>query len=861
MRWIAERSVHLLSRKPFIALFTHLTHLLVFSERIFPPAALDYAKALRTLLSYPPHLENLDQQGWKILMGICWAAVLGDPVVVDEEWQDDYEDEADMDKRKAVSEASTHLTGSRPRSSVSQASNELISLIPILLSSTAAPFVPPLPPFGPGWVPEPSMGLWILLKIRRFFAQQPSETSAHLPVLRSLSLILVELELNCRVDFLVGGIKLFPQLVGLWGTRDKGLREQLIISLKTLLFHVTHKMAVEKDKAQSVTEAMRDLMDALPKESISRSGIHPLDVNALRLRAPSRATSTTLSPFETRTMTAGFEFTHESAMSWTVLELYADVCYCLYRDFSSPSAIPNQQSFTGKRRKVDHAVDLVTSTLRGPARGRIISLQVLTMFLSRYWLDLHSELQSNIRSSLLNLLDDDNSVIQSWAFIALATIVTQPGDGEEVPAVDTYWTKVWAHAIHKVTIAPLSRAAAHAATILLAADKVSITDIGTLLRRLDIHGPPHPSDSVCAFLTAALRSARNDVRLYAMGLEDTVLAWLGKWDPVEGSRGRARLDVLTPTDLLSLVNEICKLPSIALHGVKTLDLLPDCAIVDHVLKQAETQPIRQFILHGHMPEPHRSAHIDLSLTSKPRIVQFLPSPLASVEGPARSVSQLLSGWLETVCADWSTSDNPAGAAPERVRRSIDLIVLALGFAASLKLGGVDQDVGCIQAALRLMRLIQPCLSSTATSVPGQHLIWQGFGPLVQRQDRAHEVWPILLKPDIQSGIRQDVLSPERYQSVSFRTGNSWDTHQEDELQSVIWETPTVSHNSEDHTQYHARPPDSTLSTHAPPPSPFSYTSFELFTTLRSISPPQSGPAGKGFDAHYSPGCRGFQGGF
>ena len=309
VRWMAERSVHLLSRKPFIAIFTHMTHLLVFSSAIFPPAALDYAKALRTLLSYPPHLETLDQQAWKVLMGVCWAAVLGDPVTIDDEWQDDPDD----DMRGSGEECSTQA--GRHRATVSQVTNELASLIPILLSSSAAPLIPALPSHTGGWVSEPSLGFTILLKIHRFFLLHPAETSAHLIILRSLNTVLVELELNCRADFVAGGMKLFPQLIALWSTRNKGIREQVLIALRTLLPYLTHRSVIEKDREGVVREGMGRLMQALPKEAISRWGVEPSDMSVLRLKPHSVASSTgqaegrlNSKPFETRTIAVSSSF-------------------------------------------------------------------------------------------------------------------------------------------------------------------------------------------------------------------------------------------------------------------------------------------------------------------------------------------------------------------------------------------------------------------------------------------------------------------------------------------------------------------------------------------------------------------------
>jgi ataxia telangiectasia mutated family protein len=280
VRWMTERSVHLLSRKPFLVIFTHMAKLLVHGYSIFPPASLDYPKAIRALLSYPPHLENLDAESWKVLMGICWAAVLGDEVRVDNDWDD--EDEAgEVDTKDDDSTYGQHAK----RTTISQSSTELVSLIPMLLSSSAAPLLPPTPGVSTDSQKETPahVGYSILLKIHRFFLLHPTETSVHLAILRSLNIILAELELNSRGDFTSAGIKLFPQLVSLWGTRSKGLREQVLIALRLLMPSLTHGTSESKDKDGIVREGIRKLMDGLARESLGSRGIEPLDINVVRL--------------------------------------------------------------------------------------------------------------------------------------------------------------------------------------------------------------------------------------------------------------------------------------------------------------------------------------------------------------------------------------------------------------------------------------------------------------------------------------------------------------------------------------------------------------------------------------------------
>ena len=303
VRFMAERSVHLISRKALSALVAHMSSLLVYSSAIFPPAALDYAKALRTLLSYPPHLEHLETRAWRVLIGICWSAILGDEVTI----EDGFEEEADEDMVDPSPTSGTPGTQavksfSKGRTNT-QATTELALLIPILLSSPASPLLPPLPTSTSPYIYEQSVGLSLLLKTQRFFAEYQSETSSHLPILRAMNLILSRLELNCRSDFITGAFKLLPFLVSAWTFRNKAMREQVLIALRMMLPFISHKGSREKDKAGVVKSALDRLMGMLGKESTVRGGILPLDIATIRLESERIEGSYRATPFETRCIT------------------------------------------------------------------------------------------------------------------------------------------------------------------------------------------------------------------------------------------------------------------------------------------------------------------------------------------------------------------------------------------------------------------------------------------------------------------------------------------------------------------------------------------------------------------------------
>lgn len=307
---MAERTVQILSRKPFLALFTHMSTLLVHDDKMYEPVARDYLKALRSLLRYPPHLEHLDPGGWRTLMGICWASLLGERVSIEDAWATHDDD---------------GFEGTRSSTSISPSlANEVIALIPVLLSSSRAPLIPLYSGADSDSPAQSALGMHILLKIHHFLAQVPAQATVPPEIIRSLNLVLAELELNNKDHFTSASLKLFPQLANLWTSRNKGdlaLREQLLVGMRIMLPFVTHQSVSDDDKSM-VRESMTRILDSLPKEAVSKGSIKPLDLDVLRFGP----TTTTPGPFQLTAITAGFGFDTQQAINWAAIELYA-ACY------------------------------------------------------------------------------------------------------------------------------------------------------------------------------------------------------------------------------------------------------------------------------------------------------------------------------------------------------------------------------------------------------------------------------------------------------------------------------------------------------------------------------------------------------
>ena len=547
VRWLAERSVHLLSRKPFLSLFTHMTHLLVYASEIFRPAALDYAKALRSLLSYPPHLDNLDEKGWRLLVGICWADALGEPVTLDDEWDEISKlgaQEFQLDERDEVEDSNGHHL-KNGHGKVASTTAELVTLIPILLSSSIAPLVPPLPATGHPYAAQSSLGFQICDKINRYLSQRQSNEAVQLNVLKALNMVLESLELNCRADFVAAGGSLCHSLADLWTTSSRPIREQVLVALR---FFVPYLNAGASDDANGiwlrsdVYEVWEKISDQVGRERSSRGGISSLDLDHVRLRIASEEGSSRRPwsrPFETEAMTATLGFSHDMAMSWAGLELYADVHVALHAHMVSITSPEGDYSRSKRRKTVNPMASLVSGCTSGTLQSRILFLQSSIFVVHRHISHLSRETLESLRQTWVDLLEEEIPALQDWSLLALTHLAVNVSASLATPAL---WDRAWTHAVRKAFIAPQSRTACYLAAAILSRRLLPLgnmmSDVEALLRNIDIQGPSNPSESLCSLVDLALHDVKNDTRLYSAGLEDKVIAWMGKWNFTETSRGK-----------------------------------------------------------------------------------------------------------------------------------------------------------------------------------------------------------------------------------------------------------------------------------------------------------------------------------
>lgn len=404
------------------------------------------------------------------------------------------------------------------------------------------------------------------------------------------------------------------------------------------------------------------------------------------------------------------------------------------------------------------------------SESRLIALQTLVFIIDKHWSELADDMQCEIRRTLILLLRDDNEILQSWAYIALSTVVLSSRAEDSQSQDDS--KQVWNFALQKCHLPGTSRSASHAAAILLQFNMLdstlTIKGIQTLLTSIAVQGPPTVHDSVCALYAIALDIARSDIQLYSLDLEDQVLSWLEKvfaGEKFERDYTQRRLTA-TPGDVLRLfsaVSRIQRYHDVPLAEPVTRAFLPDSAVVEYALERAKTRPIRDFLLYHTYPATPQPP-----TAPQPRAGPSSSDHSTFLDGRPRRLSDLLSSILDVTIAQWETTNsNPiiisSDNSGERLARSINLLVLALGFQGLVQLDGYIPHGGCVKAAIRLLHLLKPSLTSSDLSIPLLDRVWRGLTCLVDVQVQQQEdEWPILVKPDVQSGIRQDLLPPIMY---------------------------------------------------------------------------------------------------
>ncbi|KAI5453722.1 Serine/threonine-protein kinase tel1, variant 2 [Naganishia albida] len=727
VRWLVDRSLVHLNKKVINALFSHLTQTIIATDGKLLRNSMDYIKALKTIVSYAPHLEHLGSASWESLMSICWDAALGRKIEYDKaEWTTgDLEEESareeESEKEEDVEMMPATATGKRKftstMSSIDQRGKnarnpdvgplstevtELLGIVPVLLAVPNAPILPP-PKLSEADLdtdkPLPRVGIRILRKTIKFLRERPAETTAHRSVLTTLIILLGELELNAVQVMIETAPTLLSLLVPLWHTK---LKDQVVLALRIILPFlssspfVCDKEPEEKKISREVFGDLLALRDAISRSNPGkRSNILDLSFLSLKIvRTSAGEERQASSPMHTPLVSATADISDAMIMTWATLELMADSLVLLHQHHEATSlrsATPSRGS--NKRQRIEEPVAEMLSVMTSArhAESRLFALQTMYLFVMRHWDQMHSRLQTSIRTTLQGLMVDPVPEVQQWADIDLAAICHLVADvlpqkpalgaASEHEKLESHargnddWLEIWQLALRKlvVTAGPSSRSAALLLQVILQKQLVEpvliITSIGKFLEGVSDQGPAAPYDAVCDFMVICLDTADQDARLHRMGLTSRVsewfrTAWLAQAKSTAEAAERGTFDV---DSAFRLVCRLAALPT-EIPTFNENGPLTSTSLFIRMQQEDEILDIRDFILNFKLPPLPRTTNSAKGTSA--RAATATARPFAASE--ARALSRLFGLKLQQLSLTEVDTSNVA-----RLRLKLDGCVLIL----------------------------------------------------------------------------------------------------------------------------------------------------------------------------------------
>lgn len=697
-----------------------------------------------------------------------------------------------------------------PRTSqpVSLEQIEFMSILAILLRSPIAPILSQPEEMGENKRQEqeyekaqvPHMFPRLLLNyFSHFLRIYTGDTSLHHDYLIALSCALSHLTLNCRQAVSSFAKDSWHPLVGMWGTKNQSLKAHLLVVLRQL-FPLLVADPLEGEVRIDSTEALAALWIALDASVHNRN----LSFDSLLFCLVSGRRDRSKEAFVAESFQYGWQFDAEQALAWAMLELQADcaekvsvmsnvevvISESFFKLYLRSESTYSSATSSKKRLKLENPVVSLMLSIKSQAskQVRMHNLQVLLFFIDRHWHALHDQLRREIIATLVPFVSFEDAVVQSWTFLCLTAIAHSECMAPSIAAtagsqsqaasysldLSATWDPIWTHAMRRANVPAVSRAACHAAHVLLVHSKRLLSsqrvlqEIESFVKDLDVQGPAYPYDSVCDFMVVCLRIANQDVRLYRMQMEEKVLSWLTESWRI-GSERRTSMPLHTVAHIHALLGGIIGSPKrVRLHCSIAL---PRSIVVDALVEETETQVIRDFQLHARLP-PYRRPRdhsADLSsLVAAPddsasrAVLPFGDSAdLAPPRGRERRLSTFLLKSLEESLMTIESRETGYGfPTAERIRSSIDLAVVAMTFEASLLMNGTQSNRRVLQAACKLLGAITPLLMDVRWKSDERRLMLDSLDPLIRTDDDDNDDnagWETLVPPSERTGIRVQAL--------------------------------------------------------------------------------------------------------
>lgn len=553
LRLAVEVGAPLLKLKTVRAVLDHVIQTLPLSSGgLCTPLALDYAKCLRTALSYQPHVEHLPQKDWERTAIFCVDMVKST--------------EADMADDDAVSGAEINSTagtvnglsirssrshfkesaGSQGmRSLVKQVMEELVGSLSLL---TAAP--------NAHIRGKSSVLLWALID---YLKSTSIAGRSHQEAFAAINHILAWTSTEDITLTQKATSHLIRLIRHFWPQKASVLKDEMLTTLLHLQLYMAHLM--RQDEALTLRTELSGLLDVLRAEYGKRLDREQLHLDDLRL-----AVHPTRTKGDGSVHTAIFSLRCAGARAeanYVLVEMFATLCSLLSsgaREHASSDddADDALNSRPRKRQRLTNDYeDALASTSRGPASSRVCALQSIA-FLGQQKAFTPKQIGRMVDKLSVSCAED-NAAIASWALLALSSCTSQAYSNDSTLAAR--WNGVWQLAIRGMSNTSTCRSACLLLSIMVRLQLVGQTTVSELVQTLtgsmDLNGPSMLADSVLHLLWLTLGRAQQLSPGTLPTLAESLLGWLFRMftpSKFEDKMYAAAHHLYQPADALLLMN-------------------------------------------------------------------------------------------------------------------------------------------------------------------------------------------------------------------------------------------------------------------------------------------------------------------
>ena len=556
LRSTVEASVRTLKARTVKAVLDHIMdRMFMTNGDLCDALALDYARTMREIFTYQPHVEQLIAPEWGKLAKFCTGFLnKAHEEVTEVDGADEEHFASTGGTATGLSHRSSRSTyresgGSQGYRPITRAvAEEMVACLRLL---TAAPNAPK--------EDSTTDRVWTIINVLKTSA---ISFKAHSNAFGTLNNILCWTRTEGTRATQKASSQILRLVKQLWSSKLDAAAGQMLITVLLLRPYISQ--AMKGPGAATLHSELSGLLRTLEHEYTNRL---EKDRNALRLedlrleinRGPLSKGQVGTALFTLRCTGAKGE------MNWLLINILAFLKIALI------NAEQQQPESDGDSDGVDNDIDrrprkrlrledqltsLLDATARGTPRERICALQTMTFVAQQKQLSNQQLLK--IADRLALSCSDDNVNICSWAFLATASCAAQSLSSD--PKLSEAWSTLWQLGARSLGNSSTCRAAAYGLSIMLASRLIGQSQSSELVHvithTMDLGGPDQLSDSAALLLSIMMRISQQLNPATATAAADSIIGWLSttfKPSKIEDKQHTSISATYEAADIISLI--------------------------------------------------------------------------------------------------------------------------------------------------------------------------------------------------------------------------------------------------------------------------------------------------------------------